>query len=44
LYGVKPVDPAVFVGATLLLAILAILAGWLPARIAALASGSGSFG
>jgi predicted permease len=35
LYGVKASDPAVFVASTALLAAVALLAGWLPARKAA---------
>lgn len=35
LYGVKASDPFVFVVAALLLAFVAMLAGWLPARKAA---------
>ena len=32
LYGVKPVDGAMFAGAALVLAAVAALAGWVPAR------------
>jgi FtsX-like permease family len=35
LYGVTPTDPLTFVGVTLLLIVIAILASWLPARRAA---------
>jgi putative ABC transport system permease protein len=35
LFGVKAGEPLVFVGATMLLAIVAIVAGWLPSRKAA---------
>jgi ABC-type antimicrobial peptide transport system permease subunit len=35
LYGVKASDPAVFAASTALLAAVAFLAGWLPARKAA---------
>ena len=35
LYGVKPVDGAIFTAAAIVLAAVAVLAGWLPARRAA---------
>ena len=35
LYGVKASDPFVFVTAAILLAVVAMMAGWLPARKAA---------
>jgi putative ABC transport system permease protein len=35
LYGVKPLDPAAFLGAVIVLLACALLAGWLPARRAA---------
>jgi ABC-type antimicrobial peptide transport system permease subunit len=32
LYGLKPADPATLAGVTLLLSLIAVIAGYLPAR------------